>query len=330
MADTFTTLLSLRLQQTGGNDNTWGELLNTDVFQALENAIAATTTHATTGGALDLSATPLVHQVHKFTGVLTSNATVTIPNLSKRMLVNNATTGAFVVQLKTASGTAVTIPQGCIVDVYCDGSNNIYRGDIKEVGQIAFYGSATVPDGWLECDGGAISRTNFPELFAYIGTTWGAGNGATTFNLPDIKGNGGRFLRSRTAIVTTGTYQAADIAAHGHSASGTFTGTLASFTPSGSVSVGTPTGSVSTTINAAGSLLFSGAGSPIGSPSAGVSIGAGSITASSTFTGNALSGSFSGNAISYTPAGSISVTVSNSSGTETRPINASALCCIKY
>lgn len=49
----------------------------------------------------------------------------------------------------------------------------------------AFAGSAT-PDGWLLCDGSAVSRTTYAALFAVIGTTYGSGNGSTTFNLPDL------------------------------------------------------------------------------------------------------------------------------------------------
>lgn len=45
--------------------------------------------------------------------------------------------------------------------------------------------NTTVPDGWLECDGSAVSRTTYAELFAEIGTTYGAGDGSTTFNLPN-------------------------------------------------------------------------------------------------------------------------------------------------
>lgn len=47
--------------------------------------------------------------------------------------------------------------------------------------------SATLPAGWLECNGAAISRTTYPLLFAAIGTTWGAGDGSTTFTLPDFR-----------------------------------------------------------------------------------------------------------------------------------------------
>lgn len=46
--------------------------------------------------------------------------------------------------------------------------------------------SSVVPDGFLLCDGAAYSRTEYPELFAAIGTTYGAGNGSTTFNVPNL------------------------------------------------------------------------------------------------------------------------------------------------
>jgi len=47
---------------------------------------------------------------------------------------------------------------------------------------------ATVPSGYLECDGAAVSRTTYAVLFAVVGTQYGAGNGSSTFNLPDLRG----------------------------------------------------------------------------------------------------------------------------------------------
>lgn len=56
------------------------------------------------------------------------------------------------------------------------------------VGEIKTYAGANVPNGWLVCDGSAISRESYAELFNAIGTIWGAGDGSTTFNLPNLKG----------------------------------------------------------------------------------------------------------------------------------------------
>ena len=55
-------------------------------------------------------------------------------------------------------------------------------------GFILPFGGGTLPSGWLECDGAAVSRSTYSDLFAIIGTTYGAGDGSTTFNLPDLQG----------------------------------------------------------------------------------------------------------------------------------------------
>jgi microcystin-dependent protein len=56
------------------------------------------------------------------------------------------------------------------------------------VGEITMWGTNTAPTGWLICDGTAVSRTTYGSLFALIGTTYGVGDGSTTFNLPNLKG----------------------------------------------------------------------------------------------------------------------------------------------
>ncbi len=61
-------------------------------------------------------------------------------------------------------------------------------GQSDEVGVIKLFGGSNAPDGWLLCDGSAVSRTTYSDLFALIGTAYGEGDGSTTFNLPNIKG----------------------------------------------------------------------------------------------------------------------------------------------
>ena len=56
------------------------------------------------------------------------------------------------------------------------------------VGQVCFFAMGTPPDGFIKCNGAAVSRTTFSALFNAIGTTFGAGDGSTTFNLPDLRG----------------------------------------------------------------------------------------------------------------------------------------------
>lgn len=62
------------------------------------------------------------------------------------------------------------------------------RGQGAQFGDIKATASTTTPAGWLLCAGQAISRTTYAELFAAVGTTYGAGDGSTTFNVPDLRG----------------------------------------------------------------------------------------------------------------------------------------------
>lgn len=79
----------------------------------------------------------------------------------------------------------------------------------------------SVPPGWLLCDGAAISRTTYAALFAKIGTTWGPGNGATTFNLPDGRDRSLIGASGTRALGTTGgeaahTLTVAEMPSHQH------------------------------------------------------------------------------------------------------------------
>ena len=58
----------------------------------------------------------------------------------------------------------------------------------SEVGTIKPWGKATSPSGYLLCDGTAVSRTTYAELYVVLGDTYGAGNGSTTFNVPQLQG----------------------------------------------------------------------------------------------------------------------------------------------
>ena len=56
------------------------------------------------------------------------------------------------------------------------------------VGEIKVYPANNVPEGYLECNGAPVSRTQFADLFDVLGTLYGAGDGVNTFNLPDLRG----------------------------------------------------------------------------------------------------------------------------------------------
>lgn len=61
-------------------------------------------------------------------------------------------------------------------------------GDTLPIGAIMPFGSDTIPDNWLLCNGQAVSRTDYQELFNTIGIIYGSGDGFTTFNLPNLQG----------------------------------------------------------------------------------------------------------------------------------------------
>lgn len=133
-------------------------------------------------------------------------------------------------------------------------------------GAITMWPTAIAPSGWLLADGSAVSRTTYAALFAIIGTVFGAGNGSTTFNLPNYTdrmpiGSGNSYLTGATggsadAIVVshTHTFTGNALPTHSHdvnvggSGSGSsapplYTGT----TSTSAVSAGTPSGTNSTT-----------------------------------------------------------------------------------
>lgn len=82
-------------------------------------------------------------------------------------------------------------------ELYIEGTTvdiNEARGDYFQAGQYGFFAMKNPKGRWLFCDGREISRADYPELFEAIGTTYGEGNGTTTFNIPDRRGYFGRCL----------------------------------------------------------------------------------------------------------------------------------------
>lgn len=103
----------------------------------------------------------------------------------------------------------------------------------NSIGAVATFAMENPPTGWLRANGALISRTNYANLFSAIGTVFGIGDGSTTFQLPDVRGefircwDNGRGVDSGR---TFGSFQADDFESHSHSMFGGFDGqTLGSF-----------------------------------------------------------------------------------------------------
>lgn len=78
------------------------------------------------------------------------------------------------------------------------------NNSILAPGTIEVYSKNTAPSGYLLCNGQAVSRTTYANLFAVIGTTYGAGNGSTTFNVPNLSGKLPIGTSSSHAFASTG------------------------------------------------------------------------------------------------------------------------------
>ena len=138
--------------------------------------------------------------------------------------------GAPFVSLKSPSALSgnvdLTLPSSIVSGGFMqtDGSGNLSFQIVAGVpsGAVFCMAVATVPSGYLECNGAAVSRTTFAALFAIIGTQYGSGNGSTTFNIPDLRGefvrgfDNGKGTDSGRSIASA---QSSNNLSHGHSVS---------------------------------------------------------------------------------------------------------------
>lgn len=101
-----------------------------------------------------------------------SSPTISSPTLTGTPVAPTASSGTNTTQLATtafvtaALGVLGTVPSGAVF----------------------YFAASSVPTGYLECDGSAVSRTTYSDLYAVVGDTFGSGDGSTTFNLPDLRG----------------------------------------------------------------------------------------------------------------------------------------------
>ena len=127
MASTYTTRIRLEKQGTGDNDSTWGTVLNQNVIDLIDTAIAGYTTISLAGGDVSLTANDGTTDesrsaVLRLTGTLTGHTGVYLPlNVSKIYVVRNATSGAYNATVLINGGSGHAVPQGGSAIVYTDG-----------------------------------------------------------------------------------------------------------------------------------------------------------------------------------------------------------------
>jgi hypothetical protein len=133
MASTYTDRLRLEKQGDGENPNSWGTILNQNVIDLLDDAIAGYAIVSVSGVPLTLSETNGAPDQSRnasleVAGTLTANVTITIPAEEKQYFIRNIATGAFSVIVKTAGGTALTLEPNQNILAACDGTNIYYTG----------------------------------------------------------------------------------------------------------------------------------------------------------------------------------------------------------
>lgn len=180
------------------------------------------------------------------------------PHASAQLEVSSTTKGALMPRMTESQRVAIATPAAGLLVYQTDGRAGFYyytggnwtqlqSGATRSTpaGTIVSFTGSVVPEGWALCAGGTVSRSVYADLFTAIGTTYGTGDGATTFNLPDLRGRtvfgkdnmGGTGLGLLTGDVSingsqlgaTGgsqsvTLTTANLPSHNH----TFTGTSAS------------------------------------------------------------------------------------------------------
>jgi len=141
------------------------------------------------GANITMTRAQAAHPIIEVSGTLTNNVTVTFPPFIQIWTVmSSVTSGNYNLTFKPSSGAGVVIENGKSI-IACNGTD-IVRIDGAEnamkTGTIYAYGGSVPPGDDLLCNGQAVSRTLQSSLFSAIGTKYGAGDGSTTFNVPNI------------------------------------------------------------------------------------------------------------------------------------------------
>ena len=87
-----------------------------------------------------------------------------------------------------AVNLTINLPEGVRISTVDTNQEETTVSNGNATGTIVAFAAATAPDGWLLCNGAAVSRATYADLFNLIGTNYGVGNANTTFNLPDLRG----------------------------------------------------------------------------------------------------------------------------------------------
>ena len=173
---TYSSNLKIELMSTGENSGTWGDITNTNLGTALEQAVVglgnpdfiadANLTITITNSNAAQAARALVLNVTSTFGSLTATRELVVPTIQKQYIVQNNTTGGQSITVKTSAGTGITVPNGRKAHLYVDGTNVVQMFDFVDI------------------NGGAIDNTIIGGSTAAAGTFTTAT--ATTGNITTV------------------------------------------------------------------------------------------------------------------------------------------------
>lgn len=139
----------------------------------------------------DISASAAIALSKLATGALPTSITVASANIVDGTIVEADIANSAVTTAKIADANVTTAKLATVT-----------AQALLPAGAVMAFAMNSAPSGWLAADGTAVSRSTYAALFAAIGTTHGAGNGSTTFNLPDLRGI---FVRGSGSQTISGT-----------------------------------------------------------------------------------------------------------------------------
>ena len=217
MPDPTTPAKGLTQPQVGGDNNVWGGLLNTDL-SLIDSALGGTVSIAISGTTTSITSTQAQSTGYEFTGTLTAQNTITWPAFSGMASISNQTSNGWAISCGISGGSYASILSGEVTAIWSDGTNFVRLSQPIYPGEMRPYAGTVAPAGYLLTDGGAHSRTTYAALFNQIGTTFGVGDGSTTFNVPNTCGRvlAGYDPGNATGLLTASTSQGVSASALGN------------------------------------------------------------------------------------------------------------------